>query len=175
MLVREIIEMTKEKPIAIIARDHTEIGEKKLRDILKDIGGHHQKGQKGWTFQGNPEDLEKSIYDFVQDGRKVKAATKEQKNKVTGDQMKIVSHETFNENTGEIKNEITAEQINKILDETKNEIAGETSQKRTRKRASFDIDIQALKKIKIHAVEEDMKVSDIVEIAIFSYIEQKKI
>lgn len=151
MIIKEIIDMTKEKPIAIIARDHLEIGEKKLREILKDIGGHHQKGQRGWTFEGNPEDLERSIYDFVQDGRKAKATTKEQKNKVAGEQQKNVSHETLNKTTGE------------------------RSQQGTKKRASFDIDVEALKKIKIHAIEEDMKISEIVEIAIFSYIEQNKI
>ena len=86
MIIKKIIEMTKEKPIAIIARDHLEIGEKKLREVLKEIGGHHQKGQKGWTFEGNSEDLERSIYDFVQDGRKVKATTKNKTNKTTGKQ-----------------------------------------------------------------------------------------
>jgi hypothetical protein len=151
MIIKEIIDMTKEKPIAIIARDHLEIGEKKLREILKDIGGQHQKGQRGWTFEGNPEDQERSIYDFVQDGRKAKATTKEQPNKITGETSSITTGERSLRTTGE------------------------RSQQGTKKRASFDIDVEALKKIKIHAIEEDMKISEIVEIAIFSYIEQNKI
>ena len=82
MLIKEIIEMTKEKPVPIIARDHLEIGEKKLRDTLKEIGGHHEKGRKGWIFQGNPEDLEKSIYDFAKPTRIINKTRNPTKKKI---------------------------------------------------------------------------------------------
>ena len=157
MIIKEIIDMTKEKPIAIIARDHLEIGEKKLREILKDIGGQHQKGQRGWTFEGNPEDQERSIYDFVQDGRKAKATTKEQPNKITGEQIKNVSHETLNENTNET--------LYKVTDET--------SQQRTKKRASFDIDVENLKKLKHYAIDEDLNLSDVVDRVIYLFLNSK--
>jgi hypothetical protein len=159
MLVREIIEMTKEKPVAVIARDHLSIGEKKLRETLFNIGGRHEKGRKGWFFEGNPENLEKSIYDFAKPTRKAKAETKEQTNKSSG--------ETMNKNA--------AEQKKKNSGETSKEIPGETINKRTIKRASFDLDTEILKKIKIHAIEEDRKISDIVEIALIAYIEEKEI
>lgn len=91
MLIKEIIDMTKEKPIAAIVKDHLLIGEKKLREVLKNIGGQHKSGQKGWTFEGDPGDLEKSIYDFTKPTKKAKAPTKEQPNNV--------SRETINEKT----------------------------------------------------------------------------
>ena len=97
MLVKEIIEMTKEKPIAKIAKEHLTIGETKCRETLKAIGGHHQTGQKGWTFQGNPEDLEKSIYDFVKYKRTTKPkATNEEKNEKTKLQANEGENKTMN-------------------------------------------------------------------------------
>ena len=153
MLIKEIIEMTKEKPVPIIARDHLEIGEKKLRETLKEIGGHHQKGEKGWTYHGKPEDLERSIYDFAKPTRKAKAATKEQTNKISG----------------ETKNEISGE--------TSNKISGETIQKKTgeiiKKRASFDLDVESLKKIKHYAIDEDLNVSEVVDRAIYLFLNSK--
>ena len=153
MLVKEIIEMTKEKPVATIARDHLTIGETKLRETLKAIGGHHQTGQRGWTFQGNPEDLEKSIYDFVKYKRTTKPkATKEEKNEKTKLQANEGENKTMNKVTGETK-----EQANEV----------------TRKRASFDVDIEMLKKIKHYAVEHDLKVYEVVEQALLLFAKEK--
>jgi hypothetical protein len=151
MLVGDIIEMTKEKTIAVIARDHLTIGEKKLREVLKNIGGVHESGKKGWTFQGESEVLEKSIYDFVQTTRKPKAQT----NKRTNEQKKEISKEQTNEQT--------------------NKNSNETKKESTKKRASFDLDTESLKKIKIYAVETDTKISDVVEEAIQLFIAAKKI
>lgn len=161
MLIKEIIEMTKEKPVPIIARDHLEIGEKKLRDTLKELGGHHQKGEKGWTFQGDSEVLEKSIYDFAKPTKKAKAATKEQTNKVAGETLNKIPGETINENTGE----------------TSNNISGETIQKKTgeliKKRASFDLDVESLKKLKHYAIDEDLNLSEVVDRAIYLFLNSK--
>ena len=161
MLIREIIQMSKEKPIRQIAKDHLEIGEKKLTDTLKRIGATNQRGKRGWDFRGNSDFLELSIYDLVEDGRKASAGIKEQKNKDTDSQTKNVSHETINENKNPQANKIT----------------GETIQKKTgeiiKKRASFDLDVESLKKIKIYAVEEDLKVSEVVDRAIYLFLNSK--
>jgi hypothetical protein len=145
MKVGEIIEMTKEKTIAIIARDHLKFGEKKLRETLKNIGGYHESGRKGWSFKGDSKILEKSIYDFVQINKK----TNEQKPRATNEQT----------------NKETNEYLKKISDAKKNESV--------KKRASFDIDVQSLKKIKIYAVEVDQKISDVVDEALFDFINKK--
>lgn len=169
MLIREIIQMSKEKPIRQIAKDHLEIGEKKLTDTLKRIGATNQRGKRGWDFRGNSDFLELSIYDLVEDGRKASAGTKEQINKDTESQMKNVSRETINENTDP--------QLNKITDPQAKKITGETIQKKTgeiiKKRASFDLDVESLKKIKIYAVEEDLKVSEVVDRAIYLFLNSK--
>jgi NDP-sugar pyrophosphorylase family protein len=169
MLVKEIIEMSKEKPVATIAKDHLTMGEKKLRDVLKAIGGHHQTGQKGWTFQGKPEDLEKSIYDFVEKKKRTNPqkpkAIKVQANENTLEQNKIVTGELVNKGENEIMGESTTIQAKQETKEQTNEV--------TRKRASFDIDVEMLKKIKHYAIEKDLKVYEVVEQALLLFAKEK--
>jgi hypothetical protein len=63
--VREIIELTKERPLNKIAKDHLSIGEKAARKALQAAGAFHQSGKKGWQFSGDESVLDQSIYDFA--------------------------------------------------------------------------------------------------------------
>ena len=66
MKIREIIELSQEKRIDVIAKEYLEIGEKPTRAALKLAGAVPQKGKRGWVFEGPSENLEKSIYEFSQ-------------------------------------------------------------------------------------------------------------
>lgn len=67
MKIREILELTKSKTIATIARDQLFIGEKPARSALKKAGCYSLVGKSGWYFDEfeNPQNLDKSIYDFA--------------------------------------------------------------------------------------------------------------
>lgn len=66
MKIKEILELSMTKTMAVIAKDHLTIGEKALRTTLKEIGCTHQNGKKGWIYTGDvPDILERSIYEFV--------------------------------------------------------------------------------------------------------------
>lgn len=80
MKVKEILELTQTKRIADIAKEHLTIGEKRLRDALKEIGCEYEPGKKGWNYTGEqPEILERSIYDFAP-SRQQKATANRKRN-----------------------------------------------------------------------------------------------
>lgn len=85
MLVKDLLELTQTKSIADIARDHLEIGKESARNALKKAGCYTMPGKRGWYYEGDPEILEKSIYDFHEGSKqptkeKVIERNQEQKN-----------------------------------------------------------------------------------------------
>lgn len=68
MLIRDILELTKEKTIAEIAKEHLTIGEKPARKALNRAGCYTTVGTPGWFLDEteNPENKEKSIYEFAE-------------------------------------------------------------------------------------------------------------
>lgn len=76
MKISEVLEMSIKKPIAEIARDHLNIGEKTARQALKRAGCYSIVGQPGWFFDEseNPENLDKSIYLFAEQIKEERAA-----------------------------------------------------------------------------------------------------
>lgn len=67
MNISEILELTKTKPIAEVAKEHLAIGEKPARLALKQAGCYTIVGQSGWFLDEseNPDNLDKSIYYFA--------------------------------------------------------------------------------------------------------------
>lgn len=67
MKISELLELTKEKTIAEIAKESLDISEKTARQALKRAGAYSLVGKNGWFFDEseNPENLEKSIYFFA--------------------------------------------------------------------------------------------------------------
>ena len=77
MKIKEIIDLTKQKPLAKIAKENLSIGEKPTRKAMQRAGCYTIVGQPGWIFDDsqNPINLERSIYDFYEE---VKAVEKEE-------------------------------------------------------------------------------------------------
>lgn len=151
MKIKELLELTISKNIAAIAKEDLNIGEKRARAILKEIGCTNQSGKKGWFFEGDdPSVLEKSIYDFAP---KTKPAAKK-------------------ETTNERKNVFTKEQKHDRIKEPAQKPTKEEKTK-MRKRASFDIDTELLKELKIFAIKEEKNAYEIVEQAIRQYLKER--
>lgn len=67
MLISEILELVKDKPLAQVAKEHLTIGEKPARLAMKRAGCYSIVGQPGWFLDEseNPDNLNKSIYYFA--------------------------------------------------------------------------------------------------------------
>ncbi|MGE0991332.1 hypothetical protein [Bacillus sp. Gnz1/2] len=157
MKIKDILELTKTRKVAEIAKEFLEVGEKKAVEGLKKAGCTFTSGRSGWYLdEGTDESvLEKSLYDFV-------APTK----------GKAKANVSTNEPTLQPSNVVKAvEEIKKGKEEvatTKEETNVRTlEQKRViRKRSSFDIDVELMKELKIQAVIHDKNIYEIVETAI---------
>lgn len=68
MKISEVMELSKTKTIAEIAKEHLTIGEKPARQALKQAGCYSIVGQAGWFLDEseNPDNLDKSIYEFAE-------------------------------------------------------------------------------------------------------------
>lgn len=77
MKISEIVELSKEKTVADIAKDHLSIGEKTARAALKRAGCHSTVGKAGWIFDDteHPENLDKTIYYFADLVKQEEAST----------------------------------------------------------------------------------------------------
>lgn len=75
MKISEILELSKNKTIAEIAKDDLTIGEKSAREALKQAGCYSIVGQAGWFLDEseNPDNLDKSIYEFADQVKQQKA------------------------------------------------------------------------------------------------------
>ena len=63
MKIKEILELTHSEPVAKIAKERLDFGEKKAVEALKKAGCYSISGKRGWYYDGEDKDiLEKSIY-----------------------------------------------------------------------------------------------------------------
>lgn len=98
-----MLELTQIMPLATIAKEHLTIGKEKTTQALKLAGCYSKNGVRGWYFDGEPNVLEQSIYDFVASKPKLK-----------------------NHNTSKVKSKVKAssQQNNNDLTVTSNQVAG---------------------------------------------------
>lgn len=146
MKIGEILELTKEKKMADIAKEHLNIGEKPTREAMKKAGCIYQPGKKGWLFEGDQETLEKSIYDF--------SPTKPTAKETTNTESKVSSKVTNNETNNEL-NQVT-NNVHTIV----------------RKRFSVDLNSELIKQLKIKSVVEDRHIYELVEDALNDFLKK---
>lgn len=138
MKISEVIEMSKEKPLSVIAKDHLEIGEKTARKALNRAGCYATVGQAGWHMGDteNADNLHKSIYEFADLVKQEEAESLKQAANVQTYEGASLS----------------------VL----------------RKRHSFDLDVNLMKRLKLKCVQEDITLYEAVENAIKQYLEEDK-
>lgn len=166
MKIGEIIELTQTTPLNEIAKEHLTIGEKKAREGMKAAGAEPQRGKKGWIFNGYPENLEKSIYEFVEPSQRGRR-------KVTAEPAANVP---TNKPENQPKIERTKVDTNQPTAEPVNEPENHAPHPQTpviRKRSSFDIDVELTRQLRIKAVMEDKNIYEMVEQAIRDYLKKE--
>ncbi|WP_391123503.1 hypothetical protein [Psychrobacillus sp. L3] len=90
MEIREILELTKTKPIAEIAKEYLTIGEKPARAALKRAGCYTIVGQPGWIFDDteNPSNLDRSIYEIADEVKSEKKTILKDRANLDSNQLK---------------------------------------------------------------------------------------
>lgn len=147
MKIKEILELTKTKPIAEIAKEHLTIGEKPARAALKRAGCYSIVGQPGWFLDEteNESNLERSIYEIAHE-------LKEERSIILKEKANVGS------------NELTSVQKTAVYD----------ADPIYRKRHSFDLDVALVKELKVHCVKSDITLYEAVEDAIRTYLNEHK-
>jgi hypothetical protein len=162
MKIIELIKLTETKPLKEIAKEeakHLSGFEKKVRTIFKEIGVIPKgTGKSGWNVENaDPGKL----------------------------QLDVGSFEVFKPRTAKtIKKERTEEEINvsrettkeKTYDKIKEQDIKPTKEEKpkVRKRASFDIDKDVLKRLRMYAIQEEKNTYELVEKAIVQFLEDVK-
>lgn len=87
MKIGELLELTKTEPLDKIAKERLTIGKMKAREAIKAAGCYSKNGVRGWFYDGPPELLERSIYEFVEGGQQ-KARPKKQNASINDSNLK---------------------------------------------------------------------------------------
>ncbi|WP_141539754.1 hypothetical protein [Priestia megaterium] len=172
MKIKEVLEMTKENKLSHVVKE-INVGRDRLRNFLNEIGCEHQRAKTEWIYKGDrPEILEENIYNYVHKTgirKPNKERTNERKNESTNKEIKTSSNKDLNIKSEERTNEPTIkgtkEPKKERTEERKSKPTNETL-KISRKRTSFDLDIELVKKLKLKAVQEDKNLYELVENAI---------
>lgn len=144
MKISEILELTKTKPVAEIAKEYLTIGEKPTRAALKRAGCYTIVGKPGWFFDDteNPPNLDRSIYDIAEELKKERV---------------VILKERANLGS------------NKLISAPKRVVVNDMDPV-YRKRHSFDLDVSLVKELKMHCVQNDITLYEAVEDAIRNYL-----
>ncbi|MES9757736.1 hypothetical protein ABWK29_14810 [Priestia megaterium] len=164
MKIKEIIELTQNKKLAEVAKEHLEIGEKRAVAGLKEAGCFNISGKRGWHFEGDESVLEKSIYEFVppskrgkktvaNSARKEVAATIEKPTAILNPSSQQ-SKKTANKQDGKPVSKQTNKQVGKPTIQETN--------KPSMKKVTYEIEEQLHDELKIKAIREKRTVSEIV-------------
>lgn len=145
MKISEILELSKVKTIAEIAKERLTIGEKPARAALKRAGCYSIVGQPGWFLDEDADStiLDRSIYEIADQ-------LKEERSLEFKLAANVDSNKLYNDD-GKAANELVY-----------------------RKRHSFDLDVRLVKELKLYSVKEDITLYEAVEEAIYNYLKQKE-
>ncbi|MFS0621783.1 hypothetical protein [Priestia megaterium] len=166
MKIKEILEAIKQgKTLAGIGKD-IGVGKEKLSKALRNAGYEFNR-KDGWFFSEEGEQpLNKNYKEFIRGVKRANVSAK--RNNVKKEQ----NDKTFKSNINKkvSKNEIS---------QAKEQVAPTIEQMNinttvVRKRASFDLDVELLKKLKIEAVIQEKNLYEMVETAIRTYLKGLK-
>lgn len=140
MKIKEVLQLTKEQPLADIAKEHLTIGKLKATEALKAAGAYSKNGVRGWFFDGDESNLEKSIYDFVE-VKKQPSQPKPKTNNISG-----------------------LPEVNKSNKQTKQPENKQVEQMETSatKKVTYEIEEQLHDELRIRSIREKRTVSAIV-------------
>lgn len=150
LTIFDVTELNKRMKFLDIAKQHAPVGKEKLREALKQAGATFDQQTKRWQIAADHPNAQKRVLDFVQSTR-----VKEKKNRAT-DPLRV------DPVTGQSQ-----------LDDGYFEI--ETKPQRIiRKKVSLDLDVTLHKRLKHIALENDMKLYELVEGILQDYVRKQK-
>jgi hypothetical protein len=157
MKIKEVVEALKEKGVSVekLADGIEGISQKGFKTAFIGAGYQYDKSKRMWFYAGEgaeEEVLEKDIFDFVPANKR----TNKRNNKGTNESKQV----------NEIVNKESTNQQKKQSSNNEKNVTTKEPLNITRKRYSFDLDSELMKKLKVHSVLQDVNIYELVEQAI---------
>lgn len=142
-----------------------------LREAIKRGGWDVVNGRRGsnseWQYTGTePEPLDEPLRVGASNRKSAKKFLVERSNELKNETTKELLNERTNEGNNGTTKELSNQRSNVGTEEQKNEPI-----QTVRKRASFDLDVDLLKRLKMEAILRDKNIYEMVEEAIKKYLE----
>lgn len=150
LTILEVIEFNKQMKFLDVAKIHAPVGREKLREAMKLAGATFDQQTKRWQIQEGHPNEKKRVLDFVQSSRITKPRQEKSKEPLRVDPV-----------TGQSQLDDDYFAI-----ETKRE-------KIIRKKVSLDLDVSVHKRLKHMALENDVKLYELVEGVLREYVRKK--
>lgn len=152
LTILDVIEFNKQMKFLDVAKTHAPVGREKLREAMKLAGATFDQQTKRWHIQEGHPNEKKRVLDFVQSSR----ITKPKQEKAQEQEPLRVDPVTGQSQLDDAYFEI----------ETKPE-------KIVRKKVSLDLDVALHKRLKHIALENDVKLYELVEGVLRDYVKRK--
>jgi len=151
LTILDVIEFNKQMKFLDVAKTYAPVGREKLREAMKLAGATFDQQTKRWHIEEGHPNEKKRVLDFVQSSRITKPKQEKTQEPLRVDPV-----------TGQSQ-----------LDDGYFEI--ETKQKKIiRKKVSLDLDVALHKRLKHIALENDMKLYELVEGVLQDYARRQK-
>ena len=151
LTIMDVIEFNKQMKFLDVAKTHSPVGREKLREAMKLAGATFDQQTKRWYIEGGHPNEKKRVLDFVQSSRLVKPKQEKVKEPLRVDPV-----------TGQSQ-----------LDDDYFEIEMKR-EKIVRKKVSLDLDVELHKNLKHIALENDIKLYELVESVLRNYVHKQK-
>lgn len=150
LTILDVIEFNKQMKFLDVAKTHAPVGREKLREAMKLAGATFDQQTKRWHIQEGHPNEKKRVLDFVQSSRITKPKQEKSQEPIRVDPV-----------TGQSQ-----------LDDVYFEIEMKP-EKIIRKKVSLDLDVALHKHLKHIALENDVKLYELVEGVLRDYVKRK--
>jgi hypothetical protein len=155
MKIGDLLELTKTKKLADIAKEDLTISEKPAREALKLVGCYSISGKRGWYFDGDKSVLEQSIYDYeLPSKRKIRTVMSAEKEV----SATIEKAKALNNPETQLYNKPNHKKIKKQFGKPTNQ----EFSKPAMKKVTYEIEEQLHDELRIKSIMEKRTVSEIV-------------
>ena len=150
LTILDVIEFNKQMKFLDVAKTHAPVGREKLREAMKIAGATFDQQTKRWHIEAGHPNEKKRVLDFVQSNRITKPKQEKAKEPLRVDP--VTGQSQLDDGYFEI--------------ETKPELI-------VRKKVSLDLDVALHKRLKHIALENDMKLYELIEGILRNYVVKK--
>jgi len=151
LTILDVIEFNKQMKFLDVAKTHAPVGREKLREAMKLAGAIFDQQTKRWDIEEGHPNEKKRVLDFVQSSRITK--TKQEKAQEPLRVDPVTGQSQLDDGYFEI--EMKPEKI-------------------VRKKVSLDLDVALHKRLKHIALENDVKLYELVEGVLREYVKKNK-